>query len=78
MRRAVSLSFLGLLVLLALTRYPVPIYRDHTFLHFPVWEVAAKSEGFFFPLSNPYLNHGAQQRRGLAKGFNRGRALRLR
>jgi len=58
MRRAVSLSFLGLLVLLALTRYPVPIYRDHTFLHFPVWEVAAKSEGFFFPLSNPYLNHG--------------------
>lgn len=59
MRRAVSLSVLGLLVLLALTRYPVPIYRDHTFLHFPVWEVAAKSHGLFFPLSNPYLNHGA-------------------
>jgi hypothetical protein len=59
MRRTISLSVLGLLVLLALTRYPVPIYRDHTFLHFPVWEVAAQSEGFFFPLSNPYLNHGA-------------------
>lgn len=59
MRRAVSWSFLGLLVLLALARYPVPIYRDHTFLHLPVWEVAAQSKGFLFPLSNPYLNHGA-------------------
>jgi len=59
MRRAVSLSFLGLLVLLALTRYPIPIYRDHTFLHFPVWELAGRSGGFFFPLSQSYLNHGA-------------------
>jgi|GEM_PF-2182526 hypothetical protein len=59
MRRAVVFSALGLLLLLGLFKFPVPIYRDHTFLHFPVWEVAAQSEGFFFPLSNPYLNHGA-------------------
>ena len=59
MRRAVSWSVLGLLVLLGLTQYPIPIYRDHTFLHFPVWERAAQSNGLFFPLSNTYLNHGA-------------------
>jgi len=50
MRRAVSLSVLGLLVLLALTRYPVPIYRDHTFLHFPVWEWRHSRRGSSSPI----------------------------
>ena len=59
MGRIAAASALLLLVLLAVFHFPVPVYRDHTFLHFPAWEVAEKSAGFFFPLSNPYLNHGA-------------------
>ena len=59
MAKSVVLSALALLLLLGLFHFPVPVYRDHTALHFPVWEVAAKAGGAFFPLSNAFLNHGA-------------------
>lgn len=59
MGKSVALSALILLLLLGLFHFPIPVYRDHTFLHFPAWEVADKSDGAFFPLSNTFLNHGA-------------------